>query len=1312
MPGRIVDEAAGVRIKGVSFSLLSAEEISSISIHKLSSKDLYDIQTRLPLADGPLDLRLGVGNKRDKCATCGEGLTTCVGHFGEVVLALPVYNVGVIRQTLAVLSCICKSCGAILLNDRKKLLYRSEVRSTKHGSAMTAFLRRVVAECKKASACFKCQGRNGAVKKLFGFRITHHRDEDKCVEEINPLVALNLFKMVREEDYELLGLSASPERLVIQNVVVPPPCIRPSVSMEDEGTNEDDITIKISEIIHTNRLLREGIEKGNPLGFISEDWDHLQLQCALLINSELPQINLPSQPIRGIVQRLKGKAGRFRCNLSGKRVDFSGRTVISPDPNLGIEEVGMPENMARVLTIPEKVTGSNRERLQTLVMNGPENYPGANYIVGERFKRYLLYGKRDAELREGEVVERHILDGDLVLFNRQPSLHRMSIMAHKVRIHKDKTLKFNECVCGPYNADFDGDEMNIHVPQTEEARAEASVLMAVPNNIVTPRHGEPIVAATQDFITALYLITSKDTFYDRERFGQLASYFSRSRVSVRPAILRPVELFTGKQLIEALIRDALCGGALGVSLEGRNRTFKGEDAMNDGFFVIVDGSYLFGRIDKSIVGGENKKDSLLYALLKRSNDACVTAMNSITRLCSRILGEVGFSMGFNDVRPGPFLQQRKEEIVREGYAECDSKHGKPGAVELEITGVLNKIREKCGSICIRELSRFNAPNIMQACGSKGSKINVSQMVACVGQQIVSGARIPSGLSGRCLPHFEKGSASPQSRGFVRNSFYSGLDPTEFFFHAVSGREGLVDTAVKTAETGYMQRRLMKALEDLSVQYDYTVRNSAMEIVQFKYGEDKVDPLLLEGEHVVDFERAFLDARAIFMDLVQQDPTILDTERLGASEGSSGGFEMGFHPPMGTHEERNMTETLKSHVSEFVLRPEIQKYASSIINVKFLNALWAFVDGKRHDPSFYNGRLYIDVENKRLLSIFLSLLSSKIVSFVVEPGTTVGAIAAQSIGEPGTQMTLKTFHFAGVASMNITLGVPRLKEIINAVHSISTPIIRAALETPDLPTARRAKGRIDKVYLRDICSSITEVIDKNEVALVVKISLESIERLSLGLDAKKIHRALGLSEQSKVVDEETIRISLKKVGEQSYFSLQRIKKKIQETPVSGIPTVGRVVIHNDRGVHSLVIEGEGLLRVINTEGVEGRSTVGNSIAETYAVLGIEAARTQIISEIEYTIENHGIRIDPRHIMLLSDTMTYKGEVHGITRFGISKMSGSTLMLASFEQTSEHLFDAAMYGKSDPVAGVSESIILGVPISVGTGCIELYWKEAPG
>merc|ERR1719427_2194028 len=342
--------------------------------------------------------------------------------------------------------------------------------------------------------------------------------------------------------------------MIMTRVAVPPLCIRPSVVSDlKSGTNEDDVTMKITEIVFLNDVIVKHRESGATAKMLQDDWDYLQLQCALHINSQLsgiPADKAPKKYMRGFVQRLKGKQGRFRGNLSGKRVDFSSRTVISPDPNLRIEQVGVPIHIAKILTYPEQVNSSNLQFMRQLVLNGPNKHPGANFveIYGRTQKKFLKYSDRKEMakvLKPGDLVERHMIDDDIVLFNRQPSLHRISIMAHRAKILEGRTFRFNECVCTPYNADFDGDEMNLHLPQTEEARAEALVLMGDKSNLVTPRNGELMIAATQDFITGGYLLTQKDQFFTRGQFCQITGMILAGkdrdlRIDIPPpALIKP-----------------------------------------------------------------------------------------------------------------------------------------------------------------------------------------------------------------------------------------------------------------------------------------------------------------------------------------------------------------------------------------------------------------------------------------------------------------------------------------------------------------------------------------------------------------------------------------------------------------------------------------------------------------------------------------------------------------------------------------------------------------------------------------------------
>ena len=826
--------------------------------------------------------------------------------------------------------------------DRRDFLARTRRRDLDN-IARTKLCKKILEQCKKTGNCFKCGATNGTVKKsgshplkiihdkyrkyhvshaiskkeprtkvLFdrSFDTVRHEVADvdkhqkKALDDMNPLRVLNLFRGISPADCELLGMDPDvgrPEMFLWQYIPAPPVTIRPSVAQEMAST-EDDLTAKLGEVIKQSNSIRAALKDGKTASDIMEKWDHMQLQLAIYINSDVPGLrDAGSKSIRGFCQRLKGKQGRFRGNLSGKRVDFSGRTVISPDPNLAINEVAIPNRVAQSLTYPEKVTKYNFEKLKQRVENGPYKYPGATNMsnrFGQKFSLKHNPSEHVKNLRIGYTVERHLEDGDIVLFNRQPSLHKLSILCHFVKVRPHRTFRLNECVCTPYNADFDGDEMNLHVPQTEEARTEAVELMGVKHNLATPKNGEPIISAIQDFITASYLISSKDVFYDRKAFANICMSMVDGDMQIDlppPAIIKPQMLWTGKQVFNVMMRPNRATQVF-VNLEAQCREFKSVKGRprdldeNDAWLCIRNSEIMCGVMDKSTIGS-GKKDSIFYAILRDFGpDAAIQTMGRLAKLSARWLTDQGFSIGISDVYPGGQLSRLKTELVEKAYAECDEliqrfRDGKlekaagcdeETTLENQISGLLSGVRENAGKYCISELSKHNAPLIMASSGSKGSYLNVSQMVAAVGQQIIGGKRVEDGFQDRTLPHFPKNAKNPPSKGFVRNSFFSGLTPSEFLFHAMSGREGLVDTAVKTAETGYMSRRLIKSLEDLSSQYDNTVRNSTANIVQFRYGDDLLDPVNMEGKaKPVNFERTFIHCEAVTWN--NGDPGLLPWE---------------------------------------------------------------------------------------------------------------------------------------------------------------------------------------------------------------------------------------------------------------------------------------------------------------------------------------------------------------------------------------------------------------------------------------------------
>ncbi|KAG9502662.1 hypothetical protein J7337_005495 [Fusarium musae] len=1393
------------RFKGIKFGIQSNQDIANQAVLEVSDRLLYDIENnRAPYRHGPLDSRLGTSSKQGRCSTCQESLKDCNGHFGHVRLPLPAFHVGYLRFIMSILQEICKDCGRVLLEEPERQQFLKELRRPfLDNLRRTQICKKINEQCRKIKTCPYCGSLNGQIRKIGVLKLAHDKfvaynkstavkkvppeskikfdnsfneakrenpelDKHlrKAMEDLNPLRVLNLFKMISPTDCELLGLDPAegrPEMFIWQFLPAPPVCIRPSVA-QDNASNEDDITTKLADIVWVSGMIRSALQKGSPVQTIMEQWEYLQTQIAMYVNSDVPGLQQPGfgKATRGFCQRLKGKQGRFRGNLSGKRVDFSGRTVISPDPNLGIDQVAVPQLVAKNLTYPERVQRHNLEKLRQCVKNGPDIWPGAQRVIKSDEGGYLQslkFGNREyiaRDLKFGDIVERHLEDNDIVLFNRQPSLHKLSIMSHLAKVRPWRTFRLNECVCGPYNADFDGDEMNLHVPQTEEARAEAINLMGIKHNLATPKNGEPVIAATQDFITAAFLLSSKDRFFDRKTFTYLCMHMMDGKTHLDmppPAIIAPQSLWTGKQLFSMLMRPNK-DSPVKVNLDAKCRAYKARPGQcpdmdpNDGWLVVRNSEVMCGRMDKSTVG-TGKKDSIFYVILRDFGpDEAVIAMNRLAKLCARQLTNRGFSIGVGDVFPTESLNKEKEKLVAVAYKQCDDlietfKAGKlekaagcnqEQTLENSMSGILSKVRQQAGSYCVDTLSRNNAPLIMAKSGSKGSDINVAQMVALVGQQIIGGSRVADGFQDRTLPHFHKNARQPPSKGFVKNSFYTGLFPTEFIFHAMSGREGLVDTAVKTAETGYMSRRLMKSLEDLSTQYDDTVRTSGGGIVQFQFGADKLDPVDMEGSaEPVHFQRTWTHAESLTVDNSETSMTpeeirsfcdrVLETERRryvrrGLLHNEI--LDYGDTSDYGIDEHEGARGFLKA------IERHVEGLASKLETVRKLAGFkdGAMVRSTAQDHADRTAKVTLST-----LRLFIKMCLEKYKKAHVEPGHAVGAVGAHSIGEPGTQMTLKTFHFAGVAGMSITQGVPRIKEIINASKAISTPVITCPLENNEqIEAARVVKGRIEKTYISDVLRFVEDEWRTTEGNVVLQIDSAALSDMHLGIGPYDIAEAICKQRKLKVqrddlsIDGERIIVRVRDVTDPAtkrttarskaaaaetgdmLLRANFLRRSLPNVPISGYPEATRAIIQtSEQSTHTVLVEGYGLRECMTTEGVIGTKARTNNVMECRDVLGIEAARTTIADEIGEVMGDMGI--DPRHMQLLADVMTYKGEVLGITRFGLSKMRDSVLQLASFEKTPDHLFEAAAGMKTDQIEGVSECIIMGQTMSVGTGAFQV-------
>lgn len=657
-------------------------------------------------------------------------------------------------------------------------------------------------------------------------------------KEYAPEDVHEIFKNISDADVVALGLDplyARPDWMVITVLAVPPPPVRPSVFASGKKA-DDDLTFKLGDIIRANNALRKHEETSAPAHIIKELSQLIQYHVATYFNNEMPDMPRSKQKsgrsIKSIYQRLKGKEGRVRGNLMGKRVDFSARSVITGDPLLSCEQLGVPSTVAKKLTFPELVTPFNLREMKELVINGPDTLPGALFVIRENGTRddlRFVKERREVHLSYGDRVERHLKDGDYVIFNRQPSLHKMSMMGHRVKIMPYSTFRLNLSCTTPYNADFDGDEMNMHAPQNVETRAEISEIMWVPRQIVSPQKNGPVIGLVQDTLLGASLFSRRDVFLERHELMQLVMWLPQYNGTLpSPAILKPKELWSGKQVMSMYMPI--------ISLTAKSKIHPKKENFHAGFAptdteVIIDqGQVLAGILDGNILG--RSQGGVIHLTWNDYGPECARDfIDQSQRVINNWLVTRGFSIGIGDTIADKATMLQVNKIINDQKAavneiiqrfHSNKLEMKPGlslneAFESEVNQALNKARESSGEFASESLSRTNNIKMMINGGSKGSFLNIAQITACVGQQNVEAKRIPFGFRQRTLPHFNKNDQSPQSRGFVENSYLRGLTPQEFFFHAMAGREGVIDTAVKTSQTGYVQRRLVKAMEDLVVQ---------------------------------------------------------------------------------------------------------------------------------------------------------------------------------------------------------------------------------------------------------------------------------------------------------------------------------------------------------------------------------------------------------------------------------------------------------------------------------------------------------------
>ena len=1127
-------------IVGVQFSILSPEEIERSSVVEITTQTTHEGNE--PKIGGLFDPRMGVLDNGKVCRTCGQTNHGCPGHFGHYRLTRPVYYIQFHQMIMSVLKCICIRCSRLRIdkNHHKELLNRKGEARWKEVLALSSNIKRCGQECE--DGCGSPQPDKFTREGIA--RIVAHYGEMKQQQALEVESVHRLFRRISDEDVDFMGLNrywCRPDWMICTVLRIPPPQVRPSVVQDNNQRSEDDLTHKLFDIIKNDKTLQQKIENNATKNVIDEMTNVVQYHVATLVDNEIPGVAPSAQrsgrPLKSIQQRLGGKEGRIRYNIQGKRVEFSARSVITPDPNLSVAEIGVPLEIAMNLTSPERVTPYNLDKLYKLVQNGADKWPGAKTIVRKDGRMISLkhVPTKDIVLYEGDVVNRHLLDNDILLFNRQPTLHKMSMMGHRVKVLPYKTFRMNVLTTRPYNADFDGDEMNAHIPQSYEATVELEEIAAVPHHIITPRHAKPMIGVYQDTLVGSYRLTQTGIEFTRREFMNLMMWNKRfdGTMPVARSQVDGKERWTGQQVLGALMPP--------VNIEMGNKSYddKKDNLSSDNFVKIVEGD-----ITKGVVDGDIYMKPSRGIIHVAYNDCgakdTVGLLDALQNTVENFLVLNGFSVGISDLIADETtkatidatIQEKKklvEQLILQVHLDLfDNNTGKTNQAEFEdqVFGILNKATADAGKTGQESLSTENRLLAMVRSGSKGEPLNVAQMMACLGQTAIEGKRVPYGFTDRTLPHYKKYDDSSEARGFIESSFIRGLTPQQFFFHAMSGREGLIDTAVKTADTGYIQRQLIKSMEDLTVQHDGTVRDANNNIIQFHYGEDGINPTKIESQSLPLLNLSVEDIRTQFgmqgvdWGNILKDGTVRSNDEEIITEYVQ---EIIFDQRMlvediyhknekaledaGIFAPVNLARWVLNTKTRFGLKTTDK---TDLTPTMVLNGIKKIISQTHAYHKIWCALLRFHLAPHKLIlkerftkdafEMLMELIVTTHMKAWVQPGEQVGIVAAQSIGEPATQMTLNTFHQAGVASKSaVTRGVPRLRELLKVTQNPKASSLTIYMKPEyrnNKDKAREVVQELELTVLRNITDKVAIYWDEKDEDTVIKEDKELMRFYSL------------------------------------------------------------------------------------------------------------------------------------------------------------------------------------------------------------------------
>jgi DNA-directed RNA polymerase II subunit RPB1 len=1356
----------GDTIIGVQFGIANPDDIVKRSVVEVTTDKTY--QGSQPIPNGVFDARFGVIENGKVCPTCKQTNQFCPGHFGHIRLARPVYLYQFFDMIEKLANVICLNCSKPLASPDEL----TNLKSSGLGRFKEVRDLRPNPRPKEPYECRHCQTPIfKKVAKVLGKAATleghvYNTDPDTVVDPVTlqPEMILRAFQRMTDEDCRFIGLNpefARPEWMICTVLAVPPLAVRPSVVMDDNQRMEDDLTHQLISIIRSNDSLRDKIDKNESAIMLDKYTASLQYNVATYVDNDIkglePSAQRSGRPLRTLKSRFGAKTGRVRGNLMGKRVDFSARSVITPDANIELDELGVPEEIAINLTFPEIVSPYNRERLMGYIQNGPDKHPGAKsvYLKADDRTLSLRYVNPDTiDIREGDVVHRHLIHGDIVLFNRQPSLHKASMMAHRVVVLPYSTFRLNVSATRPYNADFDGDEMNMHVPQSIASATELRYIASVLRNIVSPRTNSPIIQLFQDTMTGAYRISQPNVEVPEPIAMNILA-------RIRLPFSRKNRKWTGSELISAAFPM--------MNYKGRITLKNGQ--LNPGD-IIQKGAF----------------SGLLHVVYTDFGpERCGQLINDIQSIVTQYNLYTGFSVGTSDLIANQVTMDFVAEQLKTGRDRVSvilsdmhagqfmNVSGLSDGEDLEdkISSALKDVAANINTEVIKSMSKDNRIVQMVDSGSKGGEHNITQMVALLGQQLIEGRRVQYTLQDRTLPHFSRYDDGVESRGFVQHSFVDGLMPAEFFYHAQAGREGLIDTAVKTSDTGYIQRRLMKSMEDQHVEHDGTVRNVTGSVIQFVYGEDGMDTVAVESQ---ECKLALMTLENIYRDYALTPDDVNPFLKESVTETPDMVEEII------ADRELFVRSVFRYRKNDTVLAPVhlkrlITKYENPYSTMTDLTPTYVIAGLNRIMKSFPHSRVFHAllryylapkksiVIHRFSVALFDELLKDiqfRSIKSQVHSGEMVGALAAQSIGEPTTQLTLNTFHSAGTVKANATSGVPRIEELLSASANPKKPgntvYLLPHISTDQDATISKMK-EIQRTTLRDITKSVRIYYDPpssgtaveedaeilalyREFTIVNEASCASpwVMRLELNDAEQAARNIIDLTEVVAKIRNSGLKIlecmhsdaSAKKIILRMTFDTNTIKnptqlrfleEKVLDTVLTGVDGVGGVhlrkvkneLIYDEKVAgyaqkeqYVLDVDGTNLYQLMVFPGADGTRTFSNDIHEINDVFGIEAARLAIFEEFSEVFVSE--KVNYHHLSVLVDSMTFSGRIVAVNRFGMNKNETGVLARSSFEETSKNMFNAAMGGEYDTMRGVSANIMFGQKPPCGTGFVDILVDES--